>query len=129
MPYYTIHYAHCTNIAVITQLHAVLRPFMLRRLKNDVEKSLLPKIETKLYIGMTEMQKLWYQKILTKDIRYCTPALTRTHALSLSFVRAHTHPPTNTHARTHARTQARALSLTPFVRPSVPPSLPPSQCA
>jgi SWI/SNF-related matrix-associated actin-dependent regulator of chromatin subfamily A member 5 len=54
--------------AVITKLHAVLRPFMLRRLKNDVEKSLKPKIETKLYIGMTEMQRTWYQKILTKDI-------------------------------------------------------------
>lgn len=53
---------------VVKKLHTVLRPFMLRRLKNDVEFSLKPKIETKLYIGLTEMQKFWYQKVLTKDV-------------------------------------------------------------
>lgn len=34
----------------------VLRPFLLRRLKSDVEKSLPPKKETILKIGMSEMQ-------------------------------------------------------------------------
>jgi SWI/SNF-related matrix-associated actin-dependent regulator of chromatin subfamily A member 5 len=33
-----------------------------------VEKSLLPKKEVNLYIGMSEMQVRWYQKILEKDI-------------------------------------------------------------
>ena len=41
---------------VVQQLHKVLRPFLLRRLKSDVEKSLLPKKETILKIGMSEMQ-------------------------------------------------------------------------
>ncbi|KAF2458539.1 putative SNF2 family helicase/ATPase [Lineolata rhizophorae] len=53
---------------VVKQLHKVLRPFLLRRVKSDVEKSLLPKKETNLYIGMSEMQVKWYQKILEKDI-------------------------------------------------------------
>ncbi|KAK2739858.1 hypothetical protein FQN57_006434 [Myotisia sp. PD_48] len=53
---------------VIQQLHRVLRPFLLRRVKSDVEKSLLPKKEVNLYIGMSEMQVKWYQKILEKDI-------------------------------------------------------------
>ena len=53
--------------AVVKKLHTILRPFLLRRLKNDVEDTLLPKIETKLYIGMSEMQKYWYKQILTKD--------------------------------------------------------------
>ena len=44
----------------------ILKPFLLRRLKSDVEKSLLPKIETKLYVGMTSMQKEWYTRVLTK---------------------------------------------------------------
>jgi SNF2 family DNA or RNA helicase len=35
----------------------VLRPFLLRRVKSDVEKSLPPKKETILKIGMTEMQR------------------------------------------------------------------------
>lgn len=54
--------------AVVQQLHRVLRPFLLRRVKSDVEKSLLPKKELNLYVPMSEMQRKWYQKILEKDI-------------------------------------------------------------
>ena len=53
---------------VIQQLHRILRPFLLRRVKSDVEKSLLPKKEVNLYIGMSDMQIKWYKKILEKDI-------------------------------------------------------------
>lgn len=53
---------------VVQQLHKVLSPFLLRRVKSDVEKSLLPKIETNVYIGMTNMQIQWYKKLLEKDI-------------------------------------------------------------
>ncbi|POR38007.1 ISWI chromatin-remodeling complex ATPase ISW2, partial [Tolypocladium paradoxum] len=53
---------------VVQQLHRVLRPFLLRRVKSDVEKSLLPKKEINLYLGMSDMQVKWYQKILEKDI-------------------------------------------------------------
>jgi SWI/SNF-related matrix-associated actin-dependent regulator of chromatin subfamily A member 5 len=53
---------------VIQQLHRVLKPFLLRRVKSDVEKSLLPKKEIQLPVGMTEMQVKWYRKILEKDI-------------------------------------------------------------
>lgn len=53
---------------VVQQLHQVLSPFLLRRVKSDVEKSLLPKIETNLYIGMTDMQRKWYRQLLEKDI-------------------------------------------------------------
>ncbi|TKX20911.1 putative SNF family protein [Elsinoe australis] len=53
---------------VVSQLHRVLRPFLLRRVKADVEKSLLPKKEVNLYVGMSDMQVSWYRKILEKDI-------------------------------------------------------------
>ncbi|WYZ41884.1 hypothetical protein EsH8_V_000779 [Colletotrichum jinshuiense] len=53
---------------VVQQLHRVLRPFLLRRVKSDVEKSLLPKKEVNVYLGMSDMQIKWYQKILEKDI-------------------------------------------------------------
>ena len=52
---------------VVKKLHTVLRPFVLRRIKRDVEADLPPKREIKLYIGLTEMQRLWYTKILSKD--------------------------------------------------------------
>jgi SWI/SNF-related matrix-associated actin-dependent regulator of chromatin subfamily A member 5 len=54
--------------SVVQKLHRVLRPFLLRRVKADVEKSLLPKKEVNLYVGMTPMQKKWYRQILEKDI-------------------------------------------------------------
>lgn len=54
--------------AVVKQLHKVLRPFLLRRVKADVEHSLLPKKEINLYVGMTEMQRKWYRMLLEKDI-------------------------------------------------------------
>lgn len=53
---------------VVQQLHKVLRPFLLRRVKADVEKSLLPKKEINLYVGLSDMQVQWYKKILEKDI-------------------------------------------------------------
>ena len=40
-------------------LPQVLQPFLLRRLKVDVEKGLPPKKETKIFIGLTEMQREW----------------------------------------------------------------------
>ncbi len=53
---------------VIEQLQKVLRPFLLRRIKSEVEKSLLPKKRTNIYVGLSEMQRSLYQKILEKDI-------------------------------------------------------------
>ncbi|GAA5937174.1 uncharacterized protein JCM15063_002831 [Sporobolomyces koalae] len=53
---------------VVKQLHSVLRPFLLRRVKMDVEKSLLPKKEINVYVGMTDLQRKWYKSILEKDI-------------------------------------------------------------
>ncbi|KAL7436596.1 hypothetical protein ACHAXM_005269 [Skeletonema potamos] len=52
---------------VIRKLHTVLRPFMLRRVKKDVATALPPKKETKLFIGLTDMQQEWYKRILRKD--------------------------------------------------------------
>lgn len=53
---------------MIERLHAVLKPFLLRRLKSEVEKRLLPKKETKVFVGLSKMQRDWYTKILLKDI-------------------------------------------------------------
>ena len=50
----------------------MLRPFLLRRLKSDVEKGLPPKKETILKMGMSEMQKKYYAALLQKDIEAVT---------------------------------------------------------
>ncbi|KAJ7634172.1 P-loop containing nucleoside triphosphate hydrolase protein [Mycena polygramma] len=53
---------------VVEALHKILRPFLLRRVKADVEKGLLPKKEINIYVGLTEMQRKWYRSVLEKDI-------------------------------------------------------------
>jgi SWI/SNF-related matrix-associated actin-dependent regulator of chromatin subfamily A member 5 len=74
---------------VVRKLHTVLRPFMLRRIKKDVgtfvrttvfaeylmleifvATALPPKKETKLYIGLTEMQQKWYLTMLQKNVHF-----------------------------------------------------------
>lgn len=54
--------------SLIERLHAVLKPFLLRRLKAEVEKRLKPKKELKVYVGLSKMQREWYTKVLLKDI-------------------------------------------------------------
>ncbi|KAJ1906447.1 chromatin remodeling complex Adenosinetriphosphatase [Coemansia sp. IMI 209127] len=53
---------------MVQQLHKLLQPFLLRRIKSDVEHTLLPKKEINLYIGLTPMQRTWYRCILERDI-------------------------------------------------------------
>ena len=53
--------------STVSKLHSVLNSFLLRRLKSDVEKRLAPKQETKLYVGLSDMQHQLYRKILMKD--------------------------------------------------------------
>lgn len=47
-------------IVVVFYSSKVLRPFLLRRIKADVEKSLPPKKEVKIYVGLSKMQREWY---------------------------------------------------------------------
>lgn len=50
---------------MLDRLREILRPFVLRRLKSDVEKTILPKKEIQIYVGLTELQKEWYGLIFT----------------------------------------------------------------
>ena len=53
---------------IIIQLHRILRPFMLRRLKREVETKLPPKKELYIFLGMTNIQRDLYKRILTRNI-------------------------------------------------------------
>jgi SWI/SNF-related matrix-associated actin-dependent regulator of chromatin subfamily A member 5 len=69
---------------VVEALHKILRPFLLRRVKSDVEKNLLPskspnrhvfimfkrfaEKEINIYVGLSDMQRKWYRSVLEKDI-------------------------------------------------------------
>jgi len=53
----------------IASLHAILKPFLLRRVKIDVETNLPKKREYILYAPLTPAQKDLYRKIKDSDIR------------------------------------------------------------
>ena len=59
------------NEDMVQRLHNVLRPFLLRRIKTEVEKKLLPKKETKIYIGLSRMQRGWWG-LLNKNFVFLT---------------------------------------------------------
>ena len=54
----------------VTKLQQILKPMMLRRLKEDVEKSIAPKEETIIEVELTNMQKKWYRAILEKNFAF-----------------------------------------------------------
>uniref|UniRef100_A0A8C5HU47 DNA helicase n=1 Tax=Gouania willdenowi TaxID=441366 RepID=A0A8C5HU47_GOUWI len=52
-----------------TSLHKELEPFLLRRVKKDVEKSLPAKVEQILRVEMSAIQKQYYKWILTRNYK------------------------------------------------------------
>ncbi|XP_076856036.1 chromodomain-helicase-DNA-binding protein 9 isoform X2 [Brachyhypopomus gauderio] len=54
----------------VQKLQAILKPMMLRRLKEDVEKKLAPKEETIIEVELTNIQKKYYRAILEKNFSF-----------------------------------------------------------
>lgn len=54
--------------ALVAELQARVRPFLLRRLKGDVDIVLPPKREVVLLAGLSSMQKKYYRLILSKNL-------------------------------------------------------------
>ena len=68
------HAEHRTGIDErhLSRLHMILKPFMLRRIKKDVENELSDKIEVMLYCPLSMRQQFFYtslkKKILNEDL-------------------------------------------------------------
>ncbi len=60
---------HHQNVILLLQ---VLRPFMLRRTKREVEKELPSKTEHVVKCAMSAWQKILYQQITDKVTNLCT---------------------------------------------------------
>ncbi|KAJ8603319.1 hypothetical protein CTAYLR_009021 [Chrysophaeum taylorii] len=71
--------------AIIAQLHKLLRPFVLRRLKHDVETSLPPKSETILFCSMSDAQREVYRHCLLREIDVVQAGGQRTAVLNLAM--------------------------------------------
>lgn len=55
--------------SIVSTLHSILKPFLLRRLKSDVEYNLPPKKEYVLYAPLTEKQKSVYEAVINGSLR------------------------------------------------------------
>ncbi|KAL7751591.1 ATP-dependent DNA helicase Hrp3 [Sorochytrium milnesiophthora] len=69
--------------AKIRTLHERLKPFMLRRLKRDVEKSLPNKTERILRVDLAPLQVHYYKNILTKNFNVLNKGISGPGQLSL----------------------------------------------
>lgn len=70
----------------VANLHTVLRPYLLRRVKEDVEKALPPKEETILEVTLTPIQKQFYKAIYEKNTAFLFKGSKPSNAPSLMNV-------------------------------------------
>lgn len=67
----------------VNKLQAILKPMMLRRMKEDVEKSLAPKEETVVEVELTNIQKKYYRGILEKNFTFLAKGTTTSNIPNL----------------------------------------------
>ena len=52
---------------LVSRLHGVLRPFLLRRLKSEVEKNLPGKTEHVVHCGLSKRQRRLYEEYMASS--------------------------------------------------------------
>jgi SNF2 family DNA or RNA helicase len=70
----------------VNELHSILKPYLLRRVKEDVEKSLPPKEETILEVTLTPIQKKYYKAIYERNTAFLYKGAKPSNAPSLMNV-------------------------------------------
>jgi SNF2 family DNA or RNA helicase len=70
----------------VRKFHTALRPYILRRVKEDVEKSLPPKEETIVEVALTPMQKKFYKAIFERNTQFLFKSAKASNAPSLMNV-------------------------------------------
>lgn len=73
--YFFIHFLwffaslqHLDCLQVVAKLHAILRPFLLRRMKSDVEQDLPQKKEIIIYATLTEHQRNFQDHLINRTL-------------------------------------------------------------
>lgn len=67
----------------VTNLQQVLGPYLLRRMKGDVEKSIPPKEETIVEVELTSLQKRYYRAILERNREFLNRGCSSTNVPNL----------------------------------------------
>jgi hypothetical protein len=76
-------FGNLTETAQVDELQMEIRPFVLRRMKENVEKSIPPKEETIIDIELTTLQKQYYRAIYEKNRDFLYKGLDKANLPSL----------------------------------------------
>ncbi|KAI8914962.1 SNF2 family N-terminal domain-containing protein [Powellomyces hirtus] len=76
-------YGSLSSAADVEKLQGLLKPLMLRRMKEDVEKSIPVKEETIVEVELTTVQKKWYRSILEKNFTWLKQGPKKTNVPNL----------------------------------------------
>lgn len=79
-------FGQMTGANQVSELHSLLKPYLLRRVKEDVEKSLPPKEETILEVSLTPIQKTYYKAIYERNTAFLFKGSKPSNAPSLMNV-------------------------------------------
>jgi len=77
---------------VVTKLHQILRPFLLRRLKVDVELDLPQKYEYILFAWMSEWQSMMYTDLLKRELADSSGKPSRLQNILMQLRKCCNHP-------------------------------------
>ena len=83
---FTNNFGQLQDASQVASLHSVLRPYLLRRVKEDVEKALPPKEETILEVTLTPIQKSFYKAIYERNTAFLYKGAKANNAPSLMNV-------------------------------------------
>ena len=70
MDHFMEKYGDIKSKESVDELHKTIRPYILRRLKEDVEKSVPPKEETLIEVELTVLQKQYYRALYEKNLKF-----------------------------------------------------------
>ena len=70
LPAFLAEFSSMNTLEQVTKLYHSLRPYVLRRLKSDVEKSLPPKEEILVECSLTRVQKKYYRAVYERNFKF-----------------------------------------------------------
>ncbi|KAJ7356040.1 choline dehydrogenase 7 [Desmophyllum pertusum] len=73
---FLMEFGNLITEAQVEKLKQLLKPMMLRRLKEDVEKNIAPKEETIIEVELTTIQKKLYRAILERNFAFLSKGVT-----------------------------------------------------
>jgi chromodomain-helicase-DNA-binding protein 7 len=79
-------YGNLKDADQVSSLHTLLRPYMLRRMKHDVEQSIPFKLEKIIEVDLTSVQKTYYRAILEKNRDFLQRGTRKSNAPSLNNI-------------------------------------------